>query len=242
VERDLEIARQIQSSFLPLAPPQLLGAAVACRCVPAAHVGGDYYDFFTRSGNTLDIVIADVSGHNVGAALIMAEARSVLQAVVRAAEPPGEILATLNNLLYEDLTRAELFITLFYLHYDPVSRTVVYANAGHNPPLVLRNGIPACMELDADGLILGVKKAVTFEEKVFELQQGDILVLYTDGITEAQNEEAELFGAGRLCESMAANRTKPPGELVDAVLEEVRAFTRSPSLDDDISLVVLQVL
>ena len=241
VERDLEIARQIQSSFLPSVPPELPGAAVACRCVPAAHVGGDYYDFFTRSGNTLDIVVADVSGHSVGAALVMAETRSVLQAVVRAAEPPGEILATLNNLLYEDLTRAELFITLFYLHYDPVSRTVVYANAGHNPPLVLRDGIPACTELDADGLILGVKKAVSFEEKVFELQQGDILVLYTDGITEAQNEKGELFGTRRLCEATAMNRTKPPGEIIDAVLDDVRGFSGSASLEDDISLVVIQV-
>lgn len=242
VARDMEIAREIQRSLLPCASPQLAGITIAGRCLPAAHVGGDYFDFFPRSETVLDFVIADVSGHSVGAALIMAETRSVLRAVVQAANGAGEILATLNTHLHDDLSNAELFITTFYGQYDVVSRQLIYANAGHNLPLLFRNGVSGCRELDAEGLILGVHREVLFEEKSLRLLPGDILLLYTDGVSEARNGRGDLFGANRLCALLAAYQGAPPEVMIDAVLQGVQAFVGASPLDDDITMVVMKVL
>ncbi|MGA9602448.1 MAG: PP2C family protein-serine/threonine phosphatase, partial [Methylocystis sp.] len=148
--------------------------------------------------NAIDIVIADVSGHSVGAALIMVEVRSTLRAetrnVVEAPGGPAVILHHLNDLLFDDLDKAELFITMFYLKYCPDSRVLKYANAGHNWALLLRPGEASCAPLDAEGLVLGVRRDVAFEERSVSLATGDKLLLYTDGITETQNVEGTFFG------------------------------------------------
>jgi sigma-B regulation protein RsbU (phosphoserine phosphatase) len=240
VAREMEIAQQIQLSLLPATPPDLTGTEFACRCVPATHVGGDYYDFFRRGKNVIDIVIADVSGHSVGAALIMAETRSVLRAEVYAAGSAGKILANLNRLLYEDLTRAELFITMFYAKYNASTRQLTYANAGHNPPMVYP-GERACRELDADGLILGVKQDVMFEERNIQLNRGDMVLFYTDGIIEAQNEQGELFGVERLCGILAAGYNGTAEMIIETTLREVAAHCGAAPLEDDISMVVMKV-
>ncbi|HTY20661.1 MAG TPA: SpoIIE family protein phosphatase, partial [Geobacteraceae bacterium] len=199
VVRELEIAKQIQLSLLPAAPPEFAWAKFAARCVPASQVGGDYFDFFRRGEDTVDFIIADVSGHSVGAALIMVEARSFLRAKVHSTGSAGKMLATLNELLYEDLTKAELFISMFYVKYNVEKRLLTFANAGHNHPFLYSSKERSCTELDADGLILGVRREVTFEEKSIQLQRGDILLLYTDGITEASNPAGDFFGTERLC-------------------------------------------
>lgn len=240
--RDMELARQIQSSLLPSVPPELAGTELAGCCVPATHVGGDYYDYFLREDGVVDMVIADVSGHSIGAALLMVEARSVLCAQVHSFTRPGEILASLNDVLYEDLNQAGLFITLFYVKYDPLSRTLTYANAGHVLPLISRTSEISCWELDTEGLILGVRKTVAFEEKQLQMQEGDVLLLYTDGITEAQNAEGELFGIARLCDILRNNRSLSPGSIIDAVLREVSAFTGTTTLADDVAMIVMKIL
>ncbi len=241
VARDMEIAQQIQLSLLPATPPDLTGAEFACRCLPATHVGGDYYDFFRRGKNVVDIVIADVSGHSVGAALIMAETRSVLRAEVYAAGSAGKILANLNRLLYEDLTRAELFITMFYAKYNADTRQLIYANAGHNPPMIYPGEKASCRELDADGLILGVKQDVIFEERNIQLNRGDMVLFYTDGITEAQNDRGELFGAERLCGILAEGYQGTPETIIETILRKVVIHSGGASLEDDISMVVMKV-
>jgi sigma-B regulation protein RsbU (phosphoserine phosphatase) len=242
VLRDMELAKQIQLSLLPDAPPTMPGVSFACRCIPAAHVGGDYYDFFQRGENSVDIVMADVSGHSVGAALIMVETRSVLRAQVHSSTSGTAILATLNELLYEDLTRAELFITMFYMKYDATSRRLSYANAGHNPPLLLRKGVMSCTELDAEGLILGVYRSVMFEEKNIQLLKGDLLFIYTDGIIEADNGEGQLFGVGRLCSILTEVFEDEPEAIIERVLKEVAQYTLTSSLQDDISIIVMKVV
>ena len=240
VLRDMELAKQIQLSLLPAAPPELPGVQLACTCVPATHVGGDYYDFFQRGESVVDIVIADVSGHSVGAALIMVETRSVLRAQFRFTDSTGDILAVLNNLLYEDLTRAELFISMFYIKYNAGTQLLTYSSAGHNQPILSRQG-QACVELDAEGLILGIKKDVDFEEKTIRLQKDDLLVIYTDGITEAQNESGELFGAERLCALIQEVHMEEANAVMERILSEVTIFCNSNSLEDDISLIVMKV-
>ncbi|MCM2358443.1 MAG: SpoIIE family protein phosphatase, partial [Geobacteraceae bacterium] len=159
-EKEMQIARTIQMGLLPTRAPDVRGVSLAGTCIPAREVGGDYYDFLQRGSAALDLVIADVSGHNVGAALIMAEVRTFTRAEAKIARSPGEIMSALNDFLYEDLTRAELFITMFYLNFDADTGKLSFASAGHNPPLVWRSGSRSCERLDAEGLILGVKRNV----------------------------------------------------------------------------------
>ena len=242
VTRDLELAKQIQLSLLPEAPPKIVGLNIACRCIPATHVGGDYYDFFQRGDDLVDVVMADVSGHSVGAALIMVETRSVLRAQMQAVRTTKEILRVLNDLLYDDLTRAELFITMFCGKYDGATRTLSYANAGHSKPLLFRGG--SWQELDTEGLILGVEREVIFEEKSVPLEPGDLLFIYTDGIIEAERSsgrESEMFGVERLARLVSGMLDREPEHIVDTVLSEVAAFSTPSTLQDDISMVVIQV-
>jgi sigma-B regulation protein RsbU (phosphoserine phosphatase) len=243
---ELEIAKQIQLSLLPKAPLQGEGVRVAGACVPATHVGGDYYDYFF-SRDTLNVVVADVSGHSVGAALVMAGVRGTLKAEARKAcstqWAPGAaaILAALNELLHEDLSGSDLFITMFYLSYDPAWGRLCYASAGHNPPLLLCADTEACIELDAEGMVLGVSKDVAFEEKCMKLARGDRLLLYTDGITEAQDPAGEFFGVARLRGLFAAQRHAAPEATIEAILQALHGFCGSQSFSDDVSLVVMQI-
>jgi len=241
---ELEIAKNIQLSLLPSAPMSLPTLELAGVCAPASHVGGDYFDFFAMA-NAIDVVIADVSGHSVGAALIMVEVRSTLRAetrkVVEAPIGPAAILHDLNDLLFDDLNKAELFITMFYLKYYTNSRVLKYANAGHNWALLLRRGEASCAPLDAEGLVLGVRRDVAFEERSVSLATGDKLLLYTDGITETQNVEGRFFGTDRLCELFAAYRELSPEATVEKLLAEVREFRGDAPLHDDISMVVVRV-
>jgi sigma-B regulation protein RsbU (phosphoserine phosphatase) len=241
VARELEIARQIQMSLLPPAPPKVKGASFASVCLPAAHVGGDYYDFFHDGDNVIGIVIGDVSGHSVGAALIMVEARSVLRSQVHSACNAGDVLASLNDLLHEDLSSAELFISMFYAQYYADDSRLSYSNAGHNPPILFRREQGGCLELDTEGLILGVKKDVIFEEKSLQLQDGDVVFFYTDGVTESRNDDGELFGMERLCDKIITQVKGNPQQIIDAVMEEIRNFSGSASLSDDISMIVLKI-
>jgi len=243
---ELEIAKNIQLSLLPKAPLRLADFQVSGVCLPATHVGGDYFDYFF-SGETLNVVIADVSGHSVGAALVMAAVRSALKAETRRLLPEkahlgaAEILRELNELLHDDLAGADLFISMFYLRYTPALRHLCYANAGHNRPLWLRHGELSCQELDAEGMILGISKDVAFEEQCLRLEQGDQVLLYTDGITEAQDKTGEFFGVERLCRVFSSQQESSPEATIDTVLESLRGFCGRRPFSDDVSMVVLKV-
>ncbi|HBG04197.1 MAG: histidine kinase [Geobacteraceae bacterium GWC2_58_44] len=235
--KEMEIAKQIQLSLLPPSPPIVAGIDCYGLCVPATHIGGDYYDMFLH-GDQLSMVIADVSGHSVGAALIMVETRSVLRAQIETLQGPSEIVSALNELLHEDLSRAELFITMSYLSYNTVTRELRYTNAGHPPSLLYRASNSSFLELDAEGLVLGVQRGVQFEEPTVQVASGDLLLLYTDGIIEAEGAQGELFGARRLREVLAAQHRRPAAGVIAAVLSAVRAFTGASSFKDDISMLL----
>ncbi len=240
--RNLEIAREIQLSLLPGKPLRILRATVAGVCIPAMHVGGDYFDYFENAGG-VDIIIADVSGHNVGAALIMTEVRSMVRARARQSPVvhPARLLHDLNELLYEDLTRSDLFITMFSCRFEPEERALKFANGGQNPPLLLRAGERDCVELDADGMLLGARRKVDYEEARVLLGAGDRILLYTDGVTEAESPAGEFFGVARLCRSFSENRNASPEEIMAAVLRDVRSFCDSSPISDDVAIVVLEV-
>jgi sigma-B regulation protein RsbU (phosphoserine phosphatase) len=241
VVHEMELAKQIQLSLLPESPPRIPGIQIASLTVSAEHVGGDYYDFFTRDDRIVDAVIADVSGHNVGAALIMVETRSVLRVQVNINNSPGEILASLNDLLLNDLSRAELFITMFYVKYDTATQWLSYASAGHNHPLLFSASNGTCLELDAEGLILGVKEAVLFEEKSIQLDIGDVLLLYTDGLTETTDPDGEMFGIERLTDILREFHSTPPQNLIDIIYRELVSFAGGVKLTDDVSIVAMRV-
>ncbi|PLX85135.1 MAG: stage II sporulation protein E [Desulfuromonas sp.] len=239
-EREMQIAKTIQMSLLPAKVPESEGVGLAGICVPARQVGGDYYDFFSREEGYLDLVIGDVSGHNIGAALIMAETRTFIKARAQSLHSASDVLCALNEFFYDDLTRSELFITMFYLKYHLATRRLHFANAGHNLPLVLRARTGACERLDAEGLILGVKRDVLFEENEIQLDPCDLLLLYTDGITEAMDKEGNFFGEDRLFAILAQLKDASPQQIIDDLLHQVRLFSGAENFQDDVSLVVMR--
>ncbi len=240
-ERDLEIAKTIQRSLLPAGIPELSNVDLAGICVPTHAVGGDYYDFIRRPNGALDLVVADVSGHNIGSALIMAETRTFIQAM-RQIEHPYAMLDELNRFFCEDLSRADLFVTMFYLQYHPQTGQLLYANAGHNKPVLWRSQSGTCEMLDGDGLILGIKPDIDFEQRECILSIDDILVLYTDGVTEAEDHNEEFFGELRLCALIEEYHHLAATELIDQILEQIRIFTGNRHFIDDVTLVVMKVI
>jgi serine phosphatase RsbU (regulator of sigma subunit) len=239
--RELEIAKNIQLGLLPTSPPDIPGASLAGVCVTADHVGGDYYDFLVNDDDSLDLVIADVSGHNIAAALIMAEVRTFIQAQSLSRKQPSRLSKDLNRFFYTNLVKSEMFITMFYLKYYPQSREVAYSNAGHNLPLIWKSRRQEFQTLDAEGLILGIKPEVEYEEKTGQLEPGDVLVLYTDGITEARNKSGHFFGEQRLCSLIREQSSAHPHEIIDHLLHQLQLFTGSENFKDDISMVVMRI-
>lgn len=242
VEKELGIAREIQAGFLPEAPPAIPGLDLAGKCVPAHNVGGDYYDFVRYSDeNELAVLVADVSGHNVASALMMAVARSALRRELEVTRDPGPALQAVNRTLYEDLSRAELFLSIFCLAIDSDRRRIRYASAGHNPPLLLRAKTGEMLELEADGLLSGVIPDVEFVEESLAVEPGDLLFLYTDGITEASNRSGEMFGVERLSSTLRAVTSLPAAGIIERVFAEVRRFAAGTPQSDDMTAIVLKI-
>ncbi len=243
VKREMEIAQQIQMGLLPSRPPELPGLELAGRCLPATQIGGDYYDFFppnSDNNNKLGLVIADVSGHNVGAALMMATVRSTLRSEVLARKSPARILQDTNFALYEDLTHAELFITMFYAEYDTTTKILRYSNGGHNHPIILRNG--TCIPLNTEGMLVGVRKSVDFEEKTICLEPNDFVIFYTDGVVEAKNEKGKMFTDDRLRKVIrTTDRRFNAYELLERIYDELKRYSGNAEQSDDITLVVLKI-
>ncbi len=240
-QRELEIAKNIQLGLLPTGVPDVQGVDLAGICIPAREVGGDYYDYLLHEDGRLDLVIADVSGHNIGAALIMAETRTLIRSRSSQFENPKEILKELNQFFYDDLTHAELFITLFYLQYQPETRQALFASAGHSPSLFWQAEKKECIRLDPEGLIIGVMQDYAYEQETITLKPGDLVLLYTDGIIEAENATGELFGEQRLTGLLEEHSQKKSSELIEIIVEQVRLFTGHNNFHDDVSLVVMRI-
>lgn len=232
LERDLAIAADIQRSFLPAAS-DAEGTAFELHAamIPARAVGGDFYDHFRLDKGRLGVVIGDVSGKGVSAALLMAVTRTLVRACALRGVAPGPCLEEVNRLLLRD-TSADRFVTLFYAILDAAEGTLHYANAGHNPPLLLRTG-GAVEELARGGLIAGAVPEVAYETMRGRLQPGDRLFLYTDGISEAMNPRREQFSANRLHGLLRECDDLAPEALIGRVLDAVRAFTSGAAQSDD---------
>jgi PAS domain S-box-containing protein len=239
-QSEIKIAQRIQASLSPSAPITSTHFEVTGYCLPADQVGGDYFDYFYRNEDHLDMIIADVSGHSIGPALFMVETRSAIRTQASGSATPAETLKVLNSFLFEDLDRSDYFITLFYLQYDITFQQLSFANAGHPPALLLRSSQSECRQLDAEGLILGVNKDVVFEERNVTLSQGDLILLYTDGLTEAENAHGEFFGLKRVNDILVEHAQHSPQAIIEVLLEQLKQFCSSESFNDDITLMVFK--
>jgi serine phosphatase RsbU (regulator of sigma subunit)/CHASE1-domain containing sensor protein/anti-sigma regulatory factor (Ser/Thr protein kinase) len=239
VEQELGTARSIQHALLPKDLPKLEGWKIAYHYQPAKEVGGDFYDFLSLDDGRVGLVIGDVSGKGIAAALVMANTQSVLRAVARRGDiAPGQVLAEANEVLYAYIPSGT-FVTCFYGVLDPESGRLVYANAGHDPPYSQRDG--DAQELRARGMPLGLMPGMPYEEKEAVLAAGDDLLLYSDGLVEAHDPEGDMFGFPRLRKLILAKSAGSGEELVDFLLTELTRFTGTDSeQEDDITLVTLE--
>ena len=240
VAQELALAWQIQESFLPSELPSVAGWELSATLKPARETSGDFYDVLHLPNGRLGILIADVADKGIGAALYMALSRTLIRTYAFEYDSQPEIvLSATNRRLLMDV-KTSMFVTVFYGILDLATGTLTYCNAGHNPPCLLRaqNG-GAVQVLPKTGMALGVTEDVDWKQETVQLALGDVLLLYTDGITEAQNLREEFFGEKRLLEIMQANRGCSPQDTIDALIAEVLKFAGNAPQFDDITLMVV---
>lgn len=248
MDRELQVVGDIQRSLLPAEIPKIPGFDLAAHYETSARAGGDYYDFFPLSAGGYGIFIADVSGHGTPAAVLMAITHAIAHSQPGTHAPPGALLAYLNNRLETAYTRDGTFVTAFYAVLDPVARTLTYSSAGHNPPRLVRAG--AVQSLDKNGALpLGILADREYGQETIDLQSGDLLVLYTDGITEAMAPAADqallaehsLFGVERLDPILLENAEGNARECIERIRAAIGAFSQNSPPTDDRTLIALRV-
>ena len=238
LQNELEIARQMQQSILPTQFPQGADYAVYASMEPARDVGGDFYDVVRLDGGRLGLAIADVSDKGVPAALMMMSCRTLLKGAAIGSRGPGEALVEVNELLHND-NEAAMFVTVFYVVYDPATGQLTYANGGHNPPLVVHaDGSSDILPL-TDGIALGLVPGIEYRQHTVALAPGDTAVLYTDGVTEAMNGEGEFFGTERLQATFASTPPTGAREANETVFRAVHSFVGDTPQSDDITCLAL---
>jgi len=237
-EHEMEVARKIQTDLLPGSLPRIDRATLEGESVPAKEVGGDYYDVLDLGDGKWGIAIADVSGKGVPAALVMVMTRTLLHTIARASHSPAEVLASINANLYKE-TDPSVFVSMLYGIWDSRSGTFIYANAGHEPPILIQHN--ETMTLPSGGVALGAMQNVTgiLEDRALHLAENDSLFLFTDGATEALNEQREMLGSDRLAQ-VFREAVRRPG-AVPAVLSAIKGFTGNAGQHDDITIVHLNV-
>jgi sigma-B regulation protein RsbU (phosphoserine phosphatase) len=234
--RDDEIARAIHRGLLPRHDPLFAGLDVSGGFRAAEGVGGDYYGYVAMADGSLGIAIADVSGHGVGAALYMAIAKGALQSEARDILSAGDILGRVNEVLASDFSASDMFATLVFARFLPDGRRIVWSNAGHNPPLLLRRS-GAIETLKPCGPALGIVAGARWRDVDERFAPGDVLVLYTDGLIEARDDARRFFGIERLVEA-ARRPASSAAEIRENVLEALTRHVGSKRVDDDVTLVV----
>jgi serine phosphatase RsbU (regulator of sigma subunit) len=235
-EQELRLARSIQRASLPEEVPQLEGWQITPYYQPAREVGGDFYDFHLLPEGRLGLVVGDATGKGVPAALVMSSTRSMLRALARASNSPGQVLEQVNDLLVTDIP-ANMFVTCFYAILEPESGSLTYANAGHDLPYLHRNG--DAEELRARGMPLGLMPGMSYEEKKTILEAGESALFYSDGLVEAHDPEGEMFGFPRLRALIAEHAEE--GSMGEYLMEELYSFVGEGwEQEDDITLLTLE--
>ena len=238
LERELDVARGIQASLIPDGNPNIPGCSVASYWQAARQVSGDFYDFIPLRDGSWGIVVADVADKGIPAALFMALCRTILRAVAISRGDPAEALSRANEIINHD-TQSDLFVTVFYAIWKPEKGRIYYANGGHNPPLLVRRNGSHKLLTD-HGMALGVIPQISMKSHSLKLLPGDTLLLYTDGVTEAMNEDLDEFGVGRLEQAAASNRQRPASQIAQSITRAIQNHAGETPQFDDITLVVIK--
>ncbi|MBD2358179.1 PP2C family protein-serine/threonine phosphatase [Tolypothrix sp. FACHB-123] len=257
LDQELEIGAEIQRRLLPRQCPIVPGAVLAARCKPANRVGGDYYDFIPTNQNQnslhnkscletgpLGLVIGDVMGKGVPAGLIMTMMRGMLRGEVLHGNSPSKILQNLNRVMFADLENSHRFVTLFYSEYNPQTRILSYSNAAHNPPLWWHAATKTVTRLDTLGMLIGLDANSQYEDAQAQLEPGDTVIYYTDGLTDAAAAGGDRFDEENFVSSFSAacRYCDGPEEIVDYLFDQVQQFIGDEKQNtDDMTLVVLQI-
>ena len=241
MKRDLQIAKEIQAWLLPPGPPNVPEVEIAFTTRPANTVAGDYYDVFPRPGSeSYLIAIADVAGKSVPAAMLMATFQASLKTLASTAGSLTELVGRMNNYACSNSQNGRRFTTAFIAEYDPESRKLTYVNAGHNAPIVRRR-TGAVEHLRTGGVPLGLSDGLSYEAGSVRLEDGDWLVIFTDGVTEAENASAEEYGEARLLTMVHTNAAATPAGLLNAILSDVDRFVGDAPQHDDVTLMLMRV-
>jgi sigma-B regulation protein RsbU (phosphoserine phosphatase) len=241
MERELQMAHEVQASLLPRETPQVPGWEFAARWQPAREVAGDYYDFIPLDEGRLGLVIADVSDKGMPAALFMALTRSMVRASVGSTPSPADDIAQANRLICADATGG-MFVTLFYALLNPATRELTYVNAGHNPPLLYRVDENHLTKLLRTGMALGVLEESCFEQQTLHLNPGDFVLLYTDGVTDATDTQMQDFGMARLEHVVLDHQHGPAPDILTALERAIDGFAGSAAPFDDMAIAVIKCL
>jgi sigma-B regulation protein RsbU (phosphoserine phosphatase) len=239
VNREMEIAREVQERLFPQEMPAIVGASLAGACRAALGVGGDYYDVFSLEDGRLGLAIGDVSGKGISAALLMASLRASLRGVsLNSPRNFAELMHKVNVLVYE-ASASNRYATFFFAAYDPKTRRLECVNAGHNPPVLLRNG--EVIRLEAGGPVVGLLPFAPYAEQALTLEPGDLLLLYTDGISEAMTHADEEWGEDRMIEAATKARGKHADEILSAMFAACDKFTAEAPQHDDMTMLILKL-
>ena len=246
MRRELALAAEVQQRLLPSCAPQGAAMEVSGFCEPARGVGGDYYDFINFDNSQLGLAIADVAGKGMPAALLMSTVQATLRSLTARNGTPANyelssVVSKLNRLLF-NTTNGEHYVTFFYATFDQKTQRLTYVNAGHNPPLYLQSDSNSEFRLlTSGGLVAGAFEHSSYEQETVQMKPNDLLFLYTDGLTEALNEEGEEFGTSRIMETLKAIASLSADQIRDVVVRRVKEWCDGMSLYDDLTFVVMKV-
>src|SRR5256714_935407 len=240
LERELQVASEIQQRFQPTSAPQVTGYELQGISFPCYEIGGDYYDFIKRSNGNLVVALGDVSGKGTAAALLMSSLHAAVHAQFETHKSLVETISAINRYLVESIP-ANRFVTLFYAELDPKTGALAFLNAGHNPPLIVHAG-GTMEQLAAGGLPLGIMADADFREGNTKLKPGDVLVIYSDGVSEAVSPTGEEFGPTRLYEAVARNMDASAAGIRDRIESALTKFSQGTPAADDITLVIVKRL
>jgi sigma-B regulation protein RsbU (phosphoserine phosphatase) len=243
LQKDIDRAKKIQEGLLPQGIPSVPGLQIAWKYLPAAKVSGDYFDCFPLDAALPDgphcLVIADVSGHGISASMVMAMFKVLLRREVRPGRPLVDALGRLNRTILDQVGGLH-FVTVFLAMVDPAAKTLEWCSAGHCPQLLCHSD-GRVEELTANGVFVGMFDDLQASSQIQDLENGDSLLLYTDGITEAENPEGELYGMDRLTQSLRKTGNNPPEARLSSLLQDMNEFSAGAQSQDDLTLVAIQV-
>ncbi len=240
MEREIELARDLQRNILPDTFPDIPGLDIAARYLPADKVGGDFYDIIPLNDGKIGIVIADVSGKGLPAAIYMALSRSLIRAEAYHGKSPAEVLERFHHLLLE-ITRADTFVTVFYGILDMDGSRLTYARAGHTFPFLVKKHSGECIELKPMGTVLGITQPIRLEEQTITTQSGDVLILYTDGLMDVNSPSGEFFGLENLQRLLCLEALENSEAICDRIIDQAQVFQQNARQFDDIALMVIRI-